>query len=227
MKIQRKINISMIVLSLLSVFLLYVRITDYYQLTNKWVEHYDDHLKNYILVLWILAAILILVDVVLVYLWQKDISKGIWFGYGSLVLVFVGCLFQFNQAPNYKSYHITPYPISAMAVEKEVNSKNYKLSEQPIYFYRKTDSSYSKVRGQIRAYSLTQENDLPCIDMETLERELGKKRYNKVIKNADVKSNNALFFKYLNDDARSSRVTFNNLQKTTNLQEALRFIDKN
>ncbi|MBU7560297.1 hypothetical protein, partial [Levilactobacillus brevis] len=71
MKIQRKINISMIVLSLLSVFLLYVRITDYYQLTNKWVEHYDDHLKNYILVLWILAAILILVDVVLVYLWQK------------------------------------------------------------------------------------------------------------------------------------------------------------
>lgn len=146
MKIQRRINVFMMVLSLLSAFLLYVRITDYYQLTNKWVEHYDNYLRNYILVLWILALLLILADVGLVYLWRKDIDKGMWLGYGSLVLVSVGCLFQFNQTPNYKSYHITPYPISATAVEKEVNSKKYRLIEQPIYFYRKTDAAYPKVR---------------------------------------------------------------------------------
>lgn len=65
--------------------------------------------------------------------------------------------------------------------------------------------------------------------METLEKKLGKKRYNKVIKNANIKSNNALFFKYLDDDddLRSSRVTFNDLQKSKNLQKALSFIDKN
>lgn len=226
MNTQRKLNIATVTLSVIAGILLYIKITDYYQLSKMWVDHPDAHLKNYILILWILVIILSLSDLVWFYFRTKELNFKAWLNFSILVLTLGGCIFQFTQSPNYKSYHVTPYPISAITVEKQVNSKSYNpYKDFPIYFYRRTDSSYKRVHHLVRQYSLEQSNDLPSIDMATLERKLGKKRYDLVIKNAKITSNNAFFVKYTDGNTNSRRITFNNLQKLGTLNKALQFID--
>ncbi|MFC6261327.1 hypothetical protein [Levilactobacillus fujinensis] len=226
MNTQRKLNIATVSFSLIAGILLSIKITDYYQLSKMWVDHPDAHLKNYILILWILVIILILNDLVWFYFRTKELNFKTWLNFSILVVTLSGYIFQFTQSPNYKSYHVTPYPISAVTVEKQVNSKSYNpYKDFPIYFYRKTDHSYKDVNHLIRLYSLEQSNDLPSINMATLEKELGKKRYDVVIKNAKINANNAFFVKYTDSNANSRRITFNNLQKSGNLNKALKFID--
>lgn len=228
MRVQHNLNIVTVVLSLVTGFLLYIKIVDYYQLSNLWVDHPDARLKNYILLLWILVAVLILSVVMWFYFREKDLSFKTWIGFGILLAALGGSIFQFTHSPNYTSYYVTPFPIGAKVVEKAVNSKAYNPSKDaPIYFYRKSDNSYPKVRKLIRQYSLTEKNDFPCIDLATLKSKLGKKRYDTVIKNAKVNSNNAIFLKYYNSNDDVRRITFNNLQKSNNLNKALNFIDNN
>jgi len=228
MRTQRKLNIATIILSLIAGGLLYVKTTDYYQLSNIWVDHPDTYLKNYILILWILVGALILSDLIWFYLRSKDLDVKTWLNFGFLLVILGGCVFQFTQTPNYKSYYETPFSVSATSVEKQVNSKSYNpYKDFPIYFYRKTDSSYKSVHNLIRQFSLKKEYDFASIDMATLEKKLGKNRDNVVIKNAKITSNSAIFFKYYNNKSDARRITFNNLQNTKNLETALNFIDNN
>ncbi|AYM01828.1 hypothetical protein D8911_02040 [Levilactobacillus brevis] len=44
MRTQQKLNIATIILSLIAGGLLYVKITDYYQLSNIWVDQPDTYL---------------------------------------------------------------------------------------------------------------------------------------------------------------------------------------
>jgi len=225
MKVQRRLNIATVILSIIAGGLLYIRITDYYQLSNVWVDLPDASLKNYILRLWILVGTLILSDLVWFYLRSKDLDFKTWSGFGFLIVVLLGCILQFTQTPNYKSYHETPYAISATTVEKQINVKSFDPYKNfPIYFYRKTDSAYKSVRHQIRQFSLGQQNDIPSIDLSTLEKKLGKKRYTVVLKNAKINSNSAFFMKYYDDNGDARRITFNNLQDSKNLNKAFKFM---
>ncbi|WP_054699258.1 DUF4131 domain-containing protein [Secundilactobacillus odoratitofui] len=177
MKTQRKFDIITVVLSLVTGLLLYIKIVDYYQLSNLWVNHSDARLHHFILMLWLLVAGLILSILLWFYFRSKDAGTKPWIGFGILLVTLFGSFYQYTHAPNYQSYHETPYPISATAVEKRVNSKSYDLyNDGPIYFYRKNDHSYPKVRKLIRQYSLAQQNDLDCIDMATLKKSLGQKK---------------------------------------------------
>lgn len=228
MKYQRLLNVVCTILILITLSLLYAKITGYYQLYNMWVEHTDDRLRNYILVLWILAIALILSSLCLLHLHNKDLSYKTWLAFGILLITFSGSVFQVTQTPNFQSYHITPYAISATTVEKHVNKKKYNINnDSPIYFYRKSDATHKKVMLQIRHYSLKARNDLPCIDLATLRKSIGKRRYEIVLKNANIKSNNALFIKYYDEKANDNRITFNNLQDPFKLKNALNFIEKN
>lgn len=226
MKAQKRLNLATILFSIIAGGLLYIRITDYYQLSNLWVDHSDGHLKNYILSLWILVGALVLSDLVWFYLRPRDLSAKTWGGFVFLLVVVSGCVFQFTQAPDYKSYHETPYSISATTVERRVNAKSYDpYKDFPIYFYTKDDPDYKKVHNLIRQYSLEQRNDIPSIDLNTLEQKLGKKRYRIVLKNAKIHSRSAIFLKYYNDEGDKRRITFNHLQNSDNLAKALKFIN--
>ncbi|WP_260157874.1 hypothetical protein [Levilactobacillus brevis] len=225
MRTQEKVTILMAVVSFITGVLLYVRITDYYQAADLWVEHFDSYLKTYIWVLWLLVGLLVLVDAVFLYLRYKEWDIGIWLGLGSVLIIFALGLVQFIRVPNYRDYHVTPYLISATAVEKQINQKTFTFDDRPIYFCRKTDPFYLQVKRKIRQYSLEQRNDIAYIDMKKMRRVLGEKRYLIVIRRAKVKSNNAIVYTYKGSQGHSKIVTFNNIQEPHRLKSALNFID--
>ncbi len=206
--------------------LLYVRITNYYALTKKWVDTFDNHLKFYITSLWLLVAVLIVIVIVFLIELDQDPSwKSIILG-SAVIMTSILVIVQFVRQPNYQSYYVTPFPVSAKSVEKQINKKHYSLYSFPIYFYDSKDPSYKKVKSTIRSYSLQENNDFSCIDTQKLKTKLGNRRYEKLIQKAKVTSHNAVIFTYPDEDSgRNHLVTFNHLQKHHVLNRALQFAE--
>lgn len=215
------------ILSIISIFLLYVRITSYYQITPNIVDFFDSRLKNYILVLWLLLVLLVALNLLFFLFQRKGFTKIVLVTFFTIIVTFIGCVIQFSRVPNYESYHITPFTMKPTEVEQQINAKAYKLDDFPIYFYDKKSSNYRAVRRKISNYSLRNTNDFGCINVADLKQKLGVKRYNHILRKSNVHSSNALVITFLDSEGHSRIITFNNLQRKKTFRRAVKFLENN
>jgi len=223
---QAVVNFIERAVGVILLILLYMRITNYYQLTRRRVTTYSMGLHFYIVSLWILSVLVVAIMVLFFFYGNRSYSAKHIMLAGALLIVGLGVVFQFINQPDYTKNHVTPIPISATKAVQEIQKKRYSSYDTEIYFYNSDSKHYPKVRKEIRRYSLSAQEDFYSIDLKNIRTKLGSKKYLAFIKKTGIKSQNVMVITY-REDGHNKIKTFNKLENRHALLQFVNYISDN